>query len=202
MYLYGASGHSKVVIDIVKAMTVEIQAIIDDFPKQEKIQGIPVVHASELTFKDSDQLIVSIGNNAIRKKIVSGLSVNFSTAIHPSAIISPNASINKGTVVMPGVIINSDAVVGEHCIINSGAVVEHDCKIGNFSHVSPNASLAGGVTLGEGTHVGIGAAVIQGVKIGKWVTIGAGTVIINDIPDYAVVVGSPGKIIKYNSDPK
>lgn len=39
----------------------------------------------------------------------------------------------------------------------------------------------------------------KGVKIGKWVTIGAGTVVLNDVPDYAVIVGNPGKIIKYNS---
>jgi acetyltransferase EpsM len=38
------------------------------------------------------------------------------------------------------------------------------------------------------------------VKIGKWATIGAGAVIINDVPDYAVVVGNPGKVIKFNSN--
>jgi acetyltransferase EpsM len=56
------------------------------------------------------------------------------------------------------------------------------------------------VFVGEGTQVGIGACVIQGVKIGKWATIGAGAVIINDVPDYAVVVGNPGKVIKFNSN--
>ena len=50
----------------------------------------------------------------------------------------------------------------------------------------------------EGANIGIGAVVIQGLTIGKWSTIGAGSVIINDVPDYAVVVGNPGKVIKYN----
>lgn len=54
------------------------------------------------------------------------------------------------------------------------------------------------MSIGEGTHVGIGAIIIQGLKIGKWATIGAGTVVLDDIPDYAVVVGNPGKVIKYN----
>ncbi len=53
--------------------------------------------------------------------------------------------------------------------------------------------------VGEGTHVGIGACVIQGIKIGKWATIGAGAVIIKDVPDGAVVVGNPAKIIKMNN---
>lgn len=64
-------------------------------------------------------------------------------------------------------------------------------------HICPGASLAGGVEVGEGSMVGIGSTVIQGVKIGKWATIGAGTVIVEDVPDFAVVVGVPGKIIKY-----
>jgi acetyltransferase EpsM len=53
------------------------------------------------------------------------------------------------------------------------------------------------VEVGEGTMIGIGAVIIQGIKIGKWTIIGAGAVVVNDIPDYAMVVGVPGKIIKY-----
>jgi acetyltransferase EpsM len=51
--------------------------------------------------------------------------------------------------------------------------------------------------VGEGTQVGTGASIIPGVKIGKWASIGAGAVIVEDVPDFAVVVGNPGKIIKY-----
>jgi acetyltransferase-like isoleucine patch superfamily enzyme len=39
---------------------------------------------------------------------------------------------------------------------------------------------------------------IKGIKIGKWFVIGSGTVIIKNISGCAVVVGNPGKIIKYN----
>ena len=37
---------------------------------------------------------------------------------------------------------------------------------------------------------------IQGVKIGRWCTIGAGTVVIKDVPDGAMVVGNPARIIR------
>lgn len=97
---------------------------------------------------------------------------------------------------MANVSINPSASIGNHCIINTGSIVEHDCVLSDFVHISPKAALAGNVFVGEGTQIGIGAAVIQGIKIGKWVTVGAGAVIIKDIPDYAVVVGNPGKIIK------
>jgi len=196
-YLYGASGHCKVIIDILRSNNDLVNCIFDDFPKAEEMLGIQVLKASLFKPSLSDLVIVSIGDNFLRKKIVSKITISFFTAIHSAAILSANSKIGKGSVVMAGVIINSSVVIGEHCIINSGAVVEHDCQIDDFCHISPNASLAGNVTLGEGTHVGIGACIIQGVKIGKWVTVGAGSVIIKDVPDFTTVVGNPGKIIKY-----
>lgn len=197
-YLYGASGHCKVIIDILNNNNVTIDGVLDDNPKCDFILNVPVLKTLETIISSNSEFIVSIGDNLIRKKIVSNLKVSFFTAIHFSAVIARNSTISNGSVVMAGVLINSDARIGKHCIINTGSVIEHDCEISDYCHISPNASLAGNVIVGEGTHIGIGACVIQGKKIGKWVTIGAGTVVINDIPDYAVVVGNPGKIIKFN----
>ncbi|MCG2611277.1 acetyltransferase [Flavobacterium sp. SM15] len=199
MYLYGASGHCKVIVDILKAQNVEIQAILDDFPKSESLLSMPVKKTSDQILLPTDEVVVSIGDNSIRKKVAERLQVIFGNAVHPSAVVSSFSSIKQGTVVMPNAVINSGSIVGKHCIVNSGAVIEHDCILEDFVHVSPNAALAGGVTIGEGSHVGIGAAVIQGVTIGKWVTVGAGAVIIDDLPDFAVVVGNPGKVIKFTN---
>ena len=199
MYLFGASGHCKVIIDIIASVQdLTINGIVDDYPNQEELCGIPVFNTKSVgTFSDK-QFIVSIGNNRTRKKIVNYLCAIYPIAVHSQAIVSKRATVGEGTVIMAGAIVNSDAFIGQHCIINTSAVIEHDCKIANFVHVSPNASVAGNVTIGEGTHIGIGASVIQGIKIGKWSTIGAGAVLIHNVPDYAVVVGNPGKIIKYN----
>ena len=198
--LYGASGHGKVVIDILKSSTDANITVIDDNPKSETILDIPIRKTTDEALAALKQTIISIGNNKVRKRLSTTLTANFISAIHHSAVVSRFSKIGKGTVVMAGVKINPDAVIGEHCIINTGAVVEHDADIADFVHISPSASLAGNVTVGEGTHIGIGATVIQGITIGKWATIGAGAIIIRDIPDYAVVVGNPGKIIKYNHE--
>ncbi|ENG5658918.1 acetyltransferase [Flavobacterium psychrophilum] len=198
--LYGASGHCKVIIDILQCNNQAIEGLIDDNPKFDTIFGFKVLNSNSFDFSSNKNVILSIGNNKIRKKLAVILSVNFVTAIHPKAIISRDVNLGVGTVVMAGVIINPDATIGNHCIINTGAVVEHDCEISDYVHVSPNASLAGNVFVGEGSQVGIGASVIQGIKIGKWVTIGAGAVIIKDVPDFAVVVGNPGRIIKVNNN--
>lgn len=195
--LYGASGHGKVIIDILKSCSISIDYIVDDNPKTEIILGIPIVKSDNFDFHNLNNAIISIGNNKVRQSISQKYDVNYVRAIHPNAIISKSAIIGDGSVVMAGAIINPDAIIGKHCIINTGAIVEHDCHIADFSHISPGVSLAGNVSIGIGAHLGIGSCVIQGIKIGKWSTIGAGAVIIKDVPDYAVVVGNPGKIIKY-----
>jgi len=194
--LYGASGHCKVIIDILECAQIAVRTIVDDHPKTATILGRQVVHSSQINIQQSDDLILSIGNNKVRKMLSAQLKANYIKAIHPNAIISKHSSIDVGTVVMAGAIVNPDVTIGKHCIINTAAVIEHDCIIEDFVHISPNSSLAGGVQVGEGAQVGIGAKVIQGIKIGKWSVIGAGTVIISDVPDYSVVVGNPGRIIK------
>lgn len=197
--LFGASGHGKVILEIAMNLNIEVQAFIDDAPSNSLINGVPVVNSDELYMFNANRFIISIGDNGIRKKLSKKLKNKFTTLIHKSAIVACSSSILEGTVVMAGVVINTDAKIGKHVILNTSAIVEHDCKLDDFVHVSPNATITGGVHVGEGSHIGAGAIVIPGVRIGKWATIGAGCVIINDIPDFSVVVGNPGEIIKYNN---
>jgi sugar O-acyltransferase (sialic acid O-acetyltransferase NeuD family) len=191
--IIGASGHAKVIIEIIESMGGSIKAITDKNPAISRLLEYPV----NTETVSGTQMIIAVGNNSIRKKIAFELKGEFGTAIHTRANLSPRCSIHPGTVIMAGATINSDTRIGAHCIINTNASIDHDCVLGDFVHVSPNASLAGNVTVGEGSQVGIGSAVIQNVTIGKWATIGAGSVVIKDVPDYAVVVGVPGKVIKF-----
>lgn len=198
IYLFGASGHAKVVIDILKLREITPDILFDDNPHLDSLANIPVKHSVDMIISDLDKIFVTIGDNFNRKKIVVNYQFNSFNAIHPKAVVANSSLLGEGNCVMAGAIINSDIKIGNHCIINSGAVIEHDCILNDYVHISPNASLAGNVTVGEGAHVGIGASVIQGVKIGKWAVIGAGTVVLKDVPDYATVVGVPGKVISLN----
>ncbi len=101
---------------------------------------------------------------------------------------------------MPKACVNAEVKIGKHCIVNTASVIEHECVIEDFVHISPNATLAGNITVKEGAHIGIGANIIQGVNIGKYAVIGAGAVVISDVPDYAVVVGNPAKLIKIREE--
>ena len=198
-FLFGASGHGKVVKDILNANGIKVEAFVDDNLRVDECAGRPVLHdATGLS-----PMIVSIGVNRVRRIVVerlkayakaNGNALEFATAIHPSAIISPTAKIGEGTVVMAGAVINADAVIGKHCIVNTGATVDHDCVIGDYCHIAPGAHVSGGTHIGEGTWVGVGACVIQCLHIGKDCMIGAGSVVVSDIPDGVTAYGNPCKV--------
>jgi acetyltransferase EpsM len=201
IYLYGASGHGRVVYDAIKSNNFDVICFYDDNPKDQNCNNIPVVNSSEINKVDlENKLIISIGDNYFRKKISDRLDIeNYAIISHIDSSISNSVKIGMGSVIFSKSVINSCANIGKHVIVNSGAIVEHDCSLGDYCHISPNAALAGNVIVEEGAQIGIGAIIIQGVKIGKWAIVGAGAVVIRDVPDYAVVVGNPSRIIKYNS---
>ena len=191
MYLYGASGHAKVIIDILKSLNIKVDALFDDDDSINELLSIPVKHH----WNGESPVLISIGNNLARKQIVDKLqNCDFATLRHPSAIISPSVRMGRGTVVMQGAIIQSGVVIGSHCILNTGASVDHECVVEDFAHISPQATLCGNVHVGEGAWIGAAAVVIPGVRIGRWSIVGAGSVVVHDVPDGAVAYGNPCRI--------
>ena len=198
VYLYGASGHAKVIIDALRGAGYEVPCLIDDNPAINELAGLPVVHSAE----GLSPMIVSIGDCPTRRKVVCKLAdTDFVSVAHNSAIVANSVSIGKGTVVMAGAILQAYASVGNHCIINTGAAVDHDVRIHDFVHIAPHCTLCGEVEVGEGTWIGAGTTVIQGIHIGKNCFIGAGSVVVKDIPDNVLCYGNPARVIR-NIDKK
>jgi sugar O-acyltransferase (sialic acid O-acetyltransferase NeuD family) len=194
--LQGGADHAKVVVDCLLAQGFDIVAIYD--PKYTgELFGIP--HKGKYNKHDHPdaRAIIAIGDNSIRKRVAESSSHEFENAIHPSVIFSSRATIGTGSMIMHGVIIQANSKIGDHVIINTGARIDHDCMVGNFVHVAPGAVLCGTISVGEGAFIGAGAIVTPGRTIGAWAIVGAGAVVIHDIPDYAVAVGNPARVIKY-----
>jgi len=167
-------------------------------------QGIEV-RATEQLYADADAtkkseqpLFVCIGDNAVRKKIATAIDAPMMVARHRSAEISPTASVAGGTMVFHGSYIQAGATLGHHVIVNTAASVDHDCRIADFVHIAPQVGLSGGVEIGEGSEIGVGACVLPNIHIGKWTKVGAGATVIKDLPDFAVAVGTPAKVIRLN----
>ena len=199
VYLYGASGHARVIMDSLRASGYEIEALVDDNLELTELDMLPILHES----RGLSPFIISIGKNDTRRKVAEKLTTEgatFERAIHPNAVLSPSTKIGEGTVVMAGALINAFSQIGCHCIINTGASIDHECQLEDYVHVSPHATLCGNVSVGEGTWIGAGSTIIQGINIGKWCVIGAGSVVTKDIPDGYLAVGNRCKLIKLIND--
>ncbi len=96
------------------------------------------------------------------------------------------------------------ANIGEGFVIaHLGAIV-----IGDMVLLKENITIQSGVTLGQkdsisqmptiegNTYIGTGAKLLGGITIGKNVVIGANSVVLNDVPNNAVCVGIPAKVIE------
>jgi sugar O-acyltransferase (sialic acid O-acetyltransferase NeuD family) len=193
--IYGGGGHAKVVLDVIQQSGQNAEGVIDN-KFDGDLLGIPRYREIPAQLRDC-AVIVAIGDNKVRKQISAGLNNHFINVVHPSAMVSAHATVGTGNMLLHRAIVQAGTTIGNHTIINTAAQVDHDCTIGNYVHVAPGAILCGTISIGEGTLVGAGAVIKPGVKIGAWAVIGSGTVVIRDVPDFAVVVGNPGRIAKY-----
>ena len=196
--LVGGGEHARVVLDILLAQKTNVLALFD--PKYSgKLFGVDQLGEYNPQRFRNAEAVVAIGNNATRKKVVQYVNHDFGKVVHSSVSLSPFASLGKGTVVFHGAIVQANSQIGEHVIINTGAQIDHDCMVHDFVHIAPGAILCGTVQVGEGTLIGAGATIVPGIVIGKWAVIGAGAVVTKNIPDYAVAMGVPAKVVRVNN---
>lgn len=202
MLLYGNSGHARVAIDCLISQNISVEGIFDDNYLKKGINRYVMLGKYDQIVYPDKELIVTVGDNLKRKNITKTISHDFGKAIHSSAEVSENSLIGAGTVIIHKAILQSNVRIGEHAIINTAASVDHDCIVEDYAHISPNATLCGGVSIGEGTHVGAAAVIIPNIKVGRWCVIGAGTVVIKDVPDFSLVVGNPGRVVRITPKPE
>lgn len=124
--------------------------------------------------------------------------------IAPNATVLGHVILKKNASVWFGAVLRGDndpIVIGENSNIQDNAVLHTDVgqplTIGDNVTVGHQVMLHG-CTIGDGSLIGIGSIVLNGAKIGKGCLVGAGALITEgkEIPDYSMVVGSPGKVIR------
>ncbi|MDD2272298.1 MAG: acetyltransferase [Desulfuromonadaceae bacterium] len=205
IFIFGASGHAKVVIDIIERQGLyDIAFLVDDDPslKGTELYGYHVIGGKMELLEIRDQVyggIIGIGSNRARISVAKWLTdnrFNLVSAFHPSAQLGRGVTVGVGTVIMAGAVINSDSKVGRNVIVNTRASIDHDCIIGDGAHIAPGTTLCGTVGIGEGTFICAGATVIPNLTIGSNVIIGAGSTVVRDIFDGVTVVGSPARVLK------
>lgn len=122
--------------------------------------------------------------------------------------IGNNVSIGTASIIEHHVCIGNNVRLHSNVFVPEYTVLEDDVRLGPYVVLtntkypfSPGAKdTMKGPTLKEGAILGANVTVLPGVIIGRRALVGAGSVVTKDVPDEAVVVGNPGKIIKIISD--
>ncbi|HSJ68493.1 MAG TPA: acetyltransferase [Anditalea sp.] len=183
MYIIGASGHARVIIDTLESLGIQIEGIYDKDVSISTCLDYPVNSMEDFLPGQDKVLIIAIGNNGWRKRLVLEYDqkVRWGTILHPAAIVSKYADIGQGTAIMAGAVIQANAKIGNHSIINTKASVDHDCTVGDFSLIAPGVTLCGGAKVGSGCLIGAGATLIPGVDVGDNCYIGAGSTVLRNV---------------------
>lgn len=207
--VFGASGHARVIADIIAKSGDEIVGFLDD---NSEIHGKTIFNGKIVLGDTSEEsvknysdcyFIIGIGSNRVRKIISEKYNnLKWYTAIHPNSIIGNDVSINEGTAIMAGTVINTGTVVGRHCIVNTSSSLDHDNVLEDYVHISPGSHLAGTVRVSEGTWICAVVTVINNITIGKNNIVGAGSTVIRNIEEEnCTFIGVPvKKLIKKKED--
>lgn len=131
------------------------------------------------------------------------------------AQVREGASLGENVIVGRGAYIGTGVQVGDNCKIQNYALVYEPAKLANGVFIGPAVVLtndhfprainadgspksasdwdAVGVDIREGASIGASATCVAPVTIGRWALVGSGSVVIKDVPDFALVVGSPAR---------
>jgi sugar O-acyltransferase (sialic acid O-acetyltransferase NeuD family) len=200
LYIIGAGGHGKVVLDSLISSGFDQSRIYfcdDDKARAgSNILGVQVRSLAETFATPGAFFHVSIGNNGVRESVYHRLTAMGGVAhrvIHPHATVSCHAMIGEGCFIAAQGVVAPSARLGRGSIVNHGAIVDHDCLVAEFVHIAPRVALGGGVSVGRAVFIGAGATVLPGLSVGSGAIIGAGAVVIDNVNENEVRVGVPAR---------
>lgn len=138
-------------------------------------------------------------------------SIGHGTKIWQFVVILQGARIGMDCNICAHTLIENDVVVGNRVTIKSGVYVWDGTTIDDDVFIGPCVAFTNDkhprskvypasfykIHIHHNASIGANATILPGVTIGKFAMVGAGSVVTKDVPDYAVVVGNPAKVIRF-----
>ena len=143
--------------------------------------------------------------------IESGVVIGRGVKIWNWTKVRQGAQIGDNTVIGQGVHIDFKVMIGEGCKIQNGAQVYHGVTLRNHVFVGPNVTFTNDmypravrndwdllpIIVDDHASIGGCATIICGVYIGRYSMIAAGAVVTSDVPDHALAIGQPARVVDY-----
>ncbi|MBP9046120.1 MAG: N-acetyltransferase [Moraxellaceae bacterium] len=142
---------------------------------------------------------------------VKSMKIGKGTKIWQYSVIFENAVIGENCNICAHTLIENDVVLGNNVTVKSGVFLWDGARIEENVFIGPNATFTNdrmprskiypgefqGIRVKSGASIGANATLLPGITIGSGAMVGAGSVVTKDVPERAVVVGNPAKIIRY-----
>lgn len=155
---YGFGGHGQVTASALPDELV-LSGFFDNVLPVHWPAHYPYLGAYDPAVLPELPLIITIGDNQIRKRLSETIRHPFAKMLSKYAFCAPGVEIGDGTVVLQMAVIQARASVGMHSIVNAGVVVDHDSKIGNYVHLGPGSTVASLAQVGDEVFLGAGAVI-------------------------------------------
>lgn len=201
LYIFGAGGHAKQIIDIFKSNNVTIAGLFDDYKiKNSLFYGectiIDTIDNADKYINIMDNLFCAIGDNYTRQYVIDKFkNFKFVNCISKLSHISDSAIIGCGNYIGHYVNVSSDVIIGSFNILNDGCFLMHDVQIDDYNHLAPLSTLCGNIKIENSNLIGANSTINPKICIGSNNIIGSGTVIIKNVCNNLTIVGNPGKIV-------
>lgn len=135
------------------------------------------------------------------------------TRVWQYCVILAGAQIGENCNICAHTFIEDDVIIGDRVTIKSGVQIWNGVRVEDDVFIGPNVTFSNdvfprsknynaeilGITIKSNASVGANATILPGLTIGSGAMVGAGAVVTKDVPDYAVVVGNPARLLRYVS---
>lgn len=136
-------------------------------------------------------------------QILKGAKIGENCVIGHNCFISSRAKLGNGVKLESNIDIWDLVTLEDYVFVGPSAVFTND-KNPRAKYPKKNGYSRYGKWLStlvkEGTTLGANSTTVCGNIVGKWAIIGAGAAVVSDVPDYAIVVGTPAKIIGWTCE--
>jgi len=209
--IIGAGTQGQVYASYIKEAGINLIGFIDDDSsiQGKEVLGLPVMGKYEDLFQNNfknkiQNVYCPIGINSVRANYLSTLKkegYGIPSFIHHTVSIAPDVKLGEAVYMLAGNIVMPHTTTGSYLMINMGSTIAHHVTLGDGVFMSSGVNLGALVKVEDLAYIGMGSTIMTGVKnIGRNSLLGAGCVIIKDVPDNAVMVGNPGRILKMQNE--
>lgn len=123
--------------------------------------------------------------------------VGKNTYIDFEVVVGNNVKIQNNSSLYHGLVIEDGVFIGPHVIFTNDRLPRAINPDGSLKDASDWE--VGRTLVQYGASIGAGTIVVTGITIGCWALVGAGAVVTHDVPDHALVVGNPARVIGFIS---